>query len=283
MVVARARFFFFTFVFIVLGGCSLFTDLDGLADEPTGDDAGGAAETGSPPTGEAGVMPDGGALPDGGGQPDGMTSPLSCPANARLCDDFERMTATLRGPWEQEIVAAGGTLKIESGRLIASVPGKAAAGGDEPLAFLQKTVSGSLTKFVAEMDVGFDRRPSATAYHLFVKVRIDVPGGGFQLVYLTVDSGGNGFALQDFTTGPPAPLEYKGFNMDTNVRHLKLEYALGAKSRLFIDGAMIHEINTPAFMKAGTMQLTAGVSGSYNEAATVPITVTTDNVVFLAE
>jgi hypothetical protein len=261
-------------------GCSLFTDLGGLSDDAVPGDGGGR-ESGSSSGGEGGgTNPEaGGLLPDSGGAPDGKAP--NCPATARLCDDFERATSLLLGPWDDQFISGGGALTIENGKLVATVPGRPGV-GTEPLAFLQKTIPGALTKFTVDMDVGFNQRPPTAAdYHLFVRVRIDVPGGGFQLVYLTIDNLGNGFALQDFTT--TTMLEYKGFTMDTAIHHVKVEYALGGKSRLSIDGATIHEINTPAFMKAGTMQLMAGVSGSQGDGATTPVTVTTDNVIFLAE
>jgi len=271
------------FVFVLLGvaGCSLFTDLGGLSD----DDDGGAPP--SPDAGSPGLDGGGPSAMDGSttteASPDSGPT-LVCPAGAHICDDFQRATPFVP-TWTDQYLNGGGTLAIENGQLVARVPARASATGPEPLAFLQKTVPGPLSRFTIECDVGFDRRPSPTDFHLFLKVNINTGGTAgrdFQLVYVTIENDHNGFVLQDFTT--TSMIEYKSYVLNPGFHHVKMEFAVGGKSRLTINGSVIHEIDTPAFMKPGRMEFNAGVSGSGSDSSpTTPVVVTTDNVIFTAE
>ena len=93
-----------------LTACSLFVDLNGLAD----------ATSCAPDCGDAAETSDGSSISDGSETNDGFVDPgsdaktFSCPANA-FCDDFERDPSNVRGSWDS-LIQTGGAETLQGGQ-----------------------------------------------------------------------------------------------------------------------------------------------------------------------
>jgi hypothetical protein len=152
--------------------------------------------------------------------------------------------------------------------------------GEQPAAALKKGFNGVVSKYALECDLTYDKRPSIEGeYKLILKVIMTI-GGSIQLVYLNVNEDHSALALQDFTVNP-SRIDYRIAPFVPGTHHVRIAVENGARTSLTVDGVILLDFDTPAFMQNGTPEIEVGVTG-----AIVPgsaITVHTDNVVFTAE
>lgn len=261
--------------------CSLAADFDGYEGGGAGAEAGAEGDGGA--GGELDAQPD-----DGGSEADADAGAkgASCPdAAIVLCDDFSRVTPAV-SPWEG-LTNVGGTIAIGElgGRdqvLVTSVPGTTADAGPAQVAFLTRAFSPNARDFRFEGDIYYDQRPAlAGEFHNFVKLRIVRPGGGYELVYLSVSATGNTVGVQDFPPSAPTRIETTPFAFPPGQwHHVELRIAVEGETSVVVDGVPAVAVPAPSWFTSGSVQLEVGMTTS--TLPTTAITVGTDNVIFSA-
>ncbi|MBX3231169.1 MAG: hypothetical protein KIT84_09530 [Labilithrix sp.] len=266
----------------LLGACSVLTDLDGF----TG--GGSASPDGAPPStdvdagapvGDAGAPLEASVIPGVDAGFDAAT--FTCPTAAiAICETFDRDAE--EGGWS--VTAQGGAAIgrkdfLGQPALVTSVPAKES--GNPPVAFWHRSFERTVSKLSFDADMAYDNRTAASPeYHVLFQVRLQ-HGESFNLLYVTVPSDGNGFALQEFKP-TPGQLDYRVIDIPPGgVRHVHWDVEIGGRTHFDIDGKQVVDIATPPYVSAGQPTVLLGVVLS--EVPTTPIELALDNVVFLAD
>lgn len=254
-----------------LSACSLLTDLEGLSDpasvpaEASGPDA---------PTPDAPALPidaavDARVAGDAGADADADAQPVPL---VSFSDDFERVDPL--GPWAQVVTAGGGTARVETlagSRRLRSAIGAATA-GDQPGASVEKAFDVEVRRVVFSVALQYQSLPqNADEYQILTQVALKT-ASAFELIYVVLNGGGAGFALQDFSVSP-AILSFKQFTMSAGAVHtLEADVTLDGTTSLIVDGVKVVDYPTPSFWKPGKPSVEVGISGT--------ILPTSPNVVF---
>jgi len=271
---------------LLLCSCSILTDFGELSGGSRGagllPDSGTDGRPIDPTSPEGGPAFEAGTI-DAGFDGSGI-NPDTCPkATVALCETFDGDEK--KNGWT--VVAEGGAsiaVKLVGNQLalVTSVPKRDS--GPFPTAFWMKGFEQTVTRLSFDADMIYDRRTAAAPeYHILFQVKLQHPGDGFNLFYVTVPEGttANGFALQAFNPASNG-LEYKQVDiLPGALHHVHWDVAVGGRSHFVLDGKQLVDIVTPAFVSAGKPTLLLGVT--FSEVPTTPIELALDNVVFVAD
>jgi hypothetical protein len=244
---------------LVVGACSLTTDLDGFS--------GGSHDGGGPgpaPGSDGGGVVnvpgrDGSAPPSEAGSEAG--TPATCPNKpVVVCEEFDSDEKKNAWTVTQANGASIGVTTTPWGERGLLVSAPQTASGDAPFAHWEKDFEKTVSKMSLEIDLQYDQIPvNPGEYHNTFAVRVD-HGATYNIVYLTVGSGAAGWAVQDFPSHD-GDLDYRIVPVAPNQRHhVHFDIEVGGRSRFVVDGVTQADNPTPAYVLAGTPKLYVGVT-----------------------
>ncbi len=256
---------------LLLGACSLVTDVDGLA---TGAGDTDASMDAREPIDASSV--------EGSSLDAADAASTTCPmAVASFCDDFER--ADVRGAWDAVETPNAGTVVIEGSpgaRRLRATTGAAPTGVTEPKALVTKSFPVSVTKVRVEATVSTEGSPQGAEYRMPWKLKLTDATGDIQLVYLVQDKNGTAVGLQDFATNP-ATLVFTRFERPAGAHRVVVTAAVGGQLQIFVDGAKVIDKPVPSWFRAGTATIDLGIASSPLPCTAFAVTI--DDFVFAAD
>jgi hypothetical protein len=244
---------------LVVGACSLTTDLDGFTG---GTHDAGTGRVTTPPGSDAAVVDarveDGRAPTDGGAE---AGAPPTCPDEpVAVCEEFdsdEKKNAWTVTQLNGASIAPATAPWGEHG-LVVTTP--KTASGDAPVAFWEKKFEKTVSKMTLDVDLQYDQIPiNSGEFHNTFAVRVD-HGTTYNIIYLTIGAGASGWAVQDFPSHD-GDLDYRVVPVSPNERHhAHFDIEVGGRSRFAVDGVTQADNPTPAYFLAGEPTLYLGVT-----------------------
>lgn len=283
---------------LAASACSL-TSLSGFSG---GDDGDAGDATGVPPSSEAGgdiatppppTPPPIGEPPpvptDGAPPPDASKDGPFCSAQPNtvvLCDDFERPTASLVGPWTKsasylgtiELLADGGTHGTYAHAAIDHLTANPT--GNDILAYLERDITGPVSDFESRFRLAVDALPTEGYIHLMNLTYVNADGT-YTSVYLLATSTAIGLYEQWFPTGSSPPATHHDFSapLTTGVWHdvkLHVRSAAPQHATVTVDGAVVVDTALATTLVPAALHAYAGIR--YSKIPTGPLSVRLDDV-----